>query len=121
MDSNADFFTEWRDTGTYPRNVGLSVRFDGTGQVSVAGRALARFPAESWLRVTIEAPVGKNGARTFKLKITPSGAATQTFAGLPITGPDFRELHWLGFSSTASTDTTFYLDNLKFCTESNAD
>ena len=28
-------------------------------------------------------------------------------------GNEFRELHWLGFSSTALADTVFYLDNMK--------
>jgi hypothetical protein len=28
-------------------------------------------------------------------------------------GPQFNELQWLGFSSTAAADTAFYLDNLR--------
>jgi hypothetical protein len=114
MHRDAQFFTEWRDSGTYPRNVGPSVRFDGLGKVTVAGKLLARFPAETWLHVDIEAPIGKNTAHTFKLTIIPAGSKSQTFADLPISGPDFVELHWLGFSSTAAVDTAFYLDNLKF-------
>ena len=43
----------------------------------------------------------------------PAGA-TQTFAGLPISGTEFRELVWLGYSSTAAADTVFYLDNVTF-------
>lgn len=121
MHPDAQFFTEWRDTGTYPRNVGPSVRFDGKGEVSVARKRLARVAPETWLRVSIEAPLGKDAARTFKLSITPSGAATQIFADLPMSGPNFRELHWLGFSSTATADTSFYLDNLKFRAAGEAD
>jgi len=114
MRRDAQFFTEWRDSGTYPRNVGPSVRLDGKGQVSAGGRLLARFPAETWIRVAMEAPLGKQAPRTFKVEVTPAGGATQIFEDLPMSGPDFQELHWLGFSSTATTDTRFYLDNLKF-------
>jgi hypothetical protein len=114
MRRGAQFFTEWRDSGTYPRNVGLSVRFDGKGQVSAGGRLLARFPAETWIHVDMEAPLGKKAPRTFKIEVTPAGGATQILEDLPMSGPDFQELHWLGFSSTAATDTSFYLDHLKF-------
>jgi hypothetical protein len=30
-----------------------------------------------------------------------------------MSGEQFSELHWLGFSSTAMADTVFYLDNLR--------
>jgi hypothetical protein len=30
-----------------------------------------------------------------------------------MSGQQFSELHWIGFSSTALADTAFYLDNLR--------
>jgi hypothetical protein len=115
MARHAQFFTEWRDAGAYPRNVGPSVRFDGSGAVSVAGRKLAEFPAQTWLHVEIQAALGDNQPKTFTLVLRPAEGEQQTFTDLPISGPEFRELHWLGFSSTVAADTAFYLDNLKFC------
>ena len=114
MGPAAQFFTEWRDAGEYPQNVGPSVRFDGSGKVSVAGKVLAQMPAQTWFRVEIEATLGKAAPRTFQVKLTPAGGATQTFAGLPISGTEFHELVWLGYSSTAAADTVFYLDNVTF-------
>ena len=112
LGTNAQFFTEWRDAGDYPRNVGPSVRFDANGDVSAGGRVLARMPVGAWFRVEIEAAVGKDAPRTFTLRLTPPGGAPQTFRDLPIAGRDFREVHWLGFSSTAATHAVFYLDNV---------
>jgi hypothetical protein len=112
MKADAQFFTEWRDSSDYPQNVGPSVRFDGNGSVSVAGRMLARMPTETWFRVEIEAALGQAAPRTFQLKLTPVGGATQTFPALPLSGTEFHELHWLGYSSTAAADTVFYLDNI---------
>ncbi|MGE5612234.1 MAG: right-handed parallel beta-helix repeat-containing protein, partial [Bacillota bacterium] len=112
FDAKSQFFTEWRDTATYPLNVGPSVRFDGSGTVSVAGKTLATVPAETWIHVEIEAALGKAAPRTFTLTLTPAGTSPQTFKNLPIPGADFHELNWLGFSSTAAADTAFYLDNL---------
>lgn len=114
FDRNAQFFTEWRDAGDYPGNVGPGVSFHGNGDVGAAGRRLAQVPAETWLHVEIETALGKDAPRTFKVILQAAGAEPQTFAGLPISGTDFRELHWLGFSSTAAADTKFYLDNVKF-------
>ena len=114
MTPNAQFFTEWRDAGTYPRNIGPSLRFDGNGIVSVAGRKLAEFPAQTWLHVEIQAALGENRPETFTLVLTPADGQQQTIADLPISGPEFHELHWLGFSSTAAADAAYYLDNLTF-------
>ncbi len=114
FDRNAQFFTEWRDTADYPQNVGPSVGFDGSGRISVAGKVLTQTSGETWLHVEIEATLGKDAPRTFRLTLQAAGGERQTFRDLPISGSDFRELHWLGFSSTAAADTAFYLDNVRF-------
>jgi len=44
--------------------------------------------------------------------LTPTGGSPRTFENLPVSGADFQELHWLGFSSTAAADTAFFLDNI---------
>lgn len=113
MATNAQFFTEWRDTAAYPQNIGPSIRFDGDGQVTVGGKVLARLPAQSWIHVEVEAALAKNAPRTFKLTLKPAAGAAQVWSDLPIPGRDFHELHWLGFSSTAAADTAFFVDNLR--------
>ncbi len=110
---DAQFFTEWRDTADYPKNVGPSVRFDGSGKISAAGKLLAEVPSKTWIHVEIEAGVGKSAPRTYKITITPVGGQPLTHEGLPIGGADFHELHWLGFSSTAAADTVYFVDNLR--------
>jgi hypothetical protein len=111
---DAQIVIEWRDSSDYPNNIGPSVRFDGSGQVTVAGKSLAQMPAETWIHVEIEAALGKDSPRTFRLTLQAVGGERRTFADLPIAGADFHELHWLGFISTAATDTEFFLDQLKF-------
>ncbi|MDD2597961.1 MAG: right-handed parallel beta-helix repeat-containing protein [Kiritimatiellae bacterium] len=114
FDSAAQLTTEWRDIADYPRNVGPSVSFDGRGQMLVAGKVLAQVPSETWLHIEIEAVLGKDAPRTFRVTLQVEGGERRIFADLPISGVDFRELHWLGFSSTATADTVFFIDNLKF-------
>jgi hypothetical protein len=113
FETNAQFVTEWRDSGTYPQNVGPSVRFDGNGNVSAGDKLLAKVPSRHWVHVEIQAPLGKNAARVFQLTLTPEGEERKVFSELRMSGQQFSELHWLGFSSTAEADTAFYLDNLR--------
>ncbi|MCY3024484.1 MAG: right-handed parallel beta-helix repeat-containing protein, partial [Planctomycetota bacterium] len=113
MEPGSLMFTEWRDAGGYPQNVGPSVTFDGAGRVSGGGKVLATVPASTWVHIEIEAPLGKDAPRKFKLTVAVPGAAPQVFADLAMPGKEFEELHWLGFSSTAAVDSVFYVDNLR--------
>ena len=40
-------------------------------------------------------------------------AAPQVFADLPLVGKEFRELHWLGFTSLAAADAAFFIDDIR--------
>ena len=113
MESNALMFTEWRDSGPYPQNVGPSITFDGQGRIFAGGKLLTTVPMNGLVHIEIQAAVGKNAAKKFTLTVVPPGGAAQAFADLPFAGKSFQELQWLGFSSTAAADTAFYLDNLK--------
>jgi hypothetical protein len=113
MPAGAECFTEWRDAGVYPTNVGPSVQFGG-GKVTAAGRTIAELPAEKWVRIEIEGALGKQSPRTYKLTVTAPGQAAVVAEGLPMTGKQFAELHWLGFSSTAKADVAWFIDNLRF-------
>ena len=110
---DAEFFTEWRDTADYPRNVGPSVHFAGSGSMIAGGKTLAKIPSRQWVHVEIEARMGKGAPRVFTLTLAAPGQPPQVFDKLAFSGSEFHELHWLGFSSTALADTVFYLDNLK--------
>ena len=113
FETNAQFVTEWRDSGTYPQNVGPSVHFDGNGNVSAYDKLLAKVPSRRWVHVDIQAPLGKTAVRVFQLTLTPEGEERKVFSELRMSGREFSELHWLGFSSTTEADTAFYLDNLR--------
>ena len=93
---------------------GTVVHFHGNGQISVARKPLTRVPPNTWIHVEIVGSVGKDAARTFTVRVSRPGQEEQTFDDLPISGSEYGELHWLGFSSTAAADTTFYLDNVRF-------
>jgi hypothetical protein len=113
LQPDADFFTEWRDAGEYPRNIGPSVHFLGSGTVVAGGKVVAKIASHQWIHVEIKARIGKGAPRVYSLTVLMPGQRPQVLDNLPISGNEFQELHWLGFSSTAQADTAFYLDNLK--------
>jgi hypothetical protein len=113
LEKDAKLFTEWRDEGEYPHCIGPSVSFDEAGRVVAGGKVLATLPIDRWSHIEIEAALGKSAPRTFTLTVTGPEGKKQSFADLSFVGKDFRELHWLGFSSTAAADCVWYLDNLK--------
>jgi hypothetical protein len=112
LQPGALMFTEWRDEAEYPACIGPSVTFDGAGHVTAGGRLLATVPTDGWIHVEIQAPLGKDARRTYTLSVAVPDAAPQVFRDLPMAGKAFRELHWLGFVSTATADTAFFVDNL---------
>lgn len=113
LEPDAQLICEWRDSGPYPDNIGPSLRFGPAGEVVSGGQRLTRIPTATWAAVKIEAPLGPQAPRTFALTITPAAGPQFIAKDLPIAGQSFTELHWLGFVSSATTDTAAYLDNLK--------
>lgn len=113
LEPDVRFFTEWRDTSSgHPANVGPSVTIDAGRGILVGGKSLHSVPVGQWLRVEIEATVGKDTPGTFTLSLGVPGRPPRVFRNLPFSGKDFREVHWLGFSSTAAADCVFHLDNV---------
>lgn len=113
LEPENELFTEWRDNRAYPENIGPSIQFDGEGRVKYKGKVLATVPVKQWVYVEITADTGKNNSGKFTLVVSVAGQKPQVFNDLQFIGSQFEELHWIGFSSTASADTTFYIDNLR--------
>ncbi|MEE8452721.1 MAG: right-handed parallel beta-helix repeat-containing protein [Thermoguttaceae bacterium] len=113
-----EFFTEWRDTAVYPRNVGPSVRFAADGKLHVGGQTVCTIPTERWVHVEIDARLGKDSPGTFRLTVAVANETPTVFDNLAMSGEQFTELHWLGFSSTAKEDAAFFVDNLRIRTVS---
>ncbi len=106
-------FTQWRDSGPYPANIGPAVTFDGSGSIAASGERLRDVPVGEWFRVEIECALGKTAPKTYSVTISVPGEAREQFDDIPFTGEGFRELHWLGFVSTATGKAVFYLDNVR--------
>jgi len=103
-------YVEWRSKGN-PYTVGPSL-WVRNGGAMVGGRKLMDVPPGKFVRFEMAAGVGADCTGTWELTVTVPGEAPRKFAGLKNGSADWRELHWLGFSSTARYPTAFHLDNL---------
>jgi hypothetical protein len=103
-----DMYHEWRDK-SQPYRVGptFSIR---NGRLIVAGQDVMAMPQNQWVRFEIEA---KLGSPTWNLTLTPAGQQAQRFTNLKHGSPEWKALTWLGFASTATTNTSYYLDNFE--------
>ncbi|MBC7288640.1 MAG: right-handed parallel beta-helix repeat-containing protein, partial [Armatimonadetes bacterium] len=103
-------FHEWRDA-SQPYRVGPSLRID-QGKLIAAGRTLMELPPQEWIHFDVVAPLG-SAAGTWELHVRLPGGVERSFKDLPCGSSEWRTLHWLGFSSTATKETAFYIDNLE--------
>lgn len=107
----ARWYCEWRDAAQ-PYRVGPSLSVAPDGQLTAAGRPLLRVPQGEWFNLEMTCTLGRERTGTWQLAVTLPGQPPQVFADLPA-DEAFRELRWLGWSSTATERAVFYLDDLR--------
>jgi hypothetical protein len=107
-DAYLDF--EWRDWsgGDYITGPHFGVRnrkLTGPNETSMD------LPANQWVKIEIIAGIGNNFTGKWDLKVTVPGQTPRNFKGLPFAKPNFKKLTWIGFTSSATIKTAFYLDD----------
>jgi hypothetical protein len=102
---------EWRDDAQ-PYHVGPSLVFRD-GMLHAAGKAILAIPLGEWLHVEIVAGLGPQSTGTWDLTLTLPGQPPRHFSRLKNGSSAWKKLDWLGFCSTATTKTVFYLDNIE--------
>ncbi|MCC6626165.1 MAG: right-handed parallel beta-helix repeat-containing protein [Chloroflexi bacterium] len=103
-------YCEGRDSSS-PYRVGPSVWIRNQA-VQVPGHPALALPLERWVQFEIRIGLGTQSTGTWELSVTVPGQAPQVYRGLRNGDPAMKTLRWLGFSSSATTATTWYLDNL---------
>ena len=108
-DSGALLYCEWRDTSNpYQTGPSLWIR---DGRLVANGRDVGAMPADTWVTFTMTCPLGA-AAGTWSLTFQPDGGQPTVVADLPLGSANWRELKWLGFSSSKDGASTWYLDDL---------
>jgi hypothetical protein len=113
-DERTSFYHEWRDRN-YPYNVGPTLRIND-GMLDAEGMEPVALPADEWVRVEVEAPLGER-AGTWSLTLTMPDGTRHEFTDLPCGSVEWEELKWVGFVSTATGPAVFYLDDIEVSVE----
>jgi hypothetical protein len=101
---------EWRDysEGGYKTGTRLSIREAG---LRMDGGTKMELPENQWVRFEIESRVGPDSSGAWSLTVKVPGQSPRVFKDLAHADSVFKTLTWCGFSSTADTATSYYLDN----------
>ena len=102
---------EWRDWRSSPYGVGPTLDIT-QNRLIVGGKTLLELPAGKWARFEISADLGKGNSGKWNLTVTPAGQPPQEFKQIQNGSPAFEQITWLGFTSNATSESVFYVDNL---------
>ncbi|UCH35790.1 MAG: right-handed parallel beta-helix repeat-containing protein [Armatimonadota bacterium] len=111
VEPGVEMYHQWRD-GANPYRVGPGLAVQNA-TLSAADEELFELPVGEWVGFEIAAGLGAESTGTWDLTVTLPGQDTKAFVGLRNGSPDWDTLTWLGFSSTATGTTVFYLDDLE--------
>jgi hypothetical protein len=109
LEPGSDATCEWRNRAN-PFRTGPSLRFRDTG-IFARDRKLLDCDFNTWIAVEMRAPLGQTKSH-WELTLTLPGGNTREFKDLPCDA-DWQEVRWLGFSSLATNNVAFYLDDVE--------
>jgi len=100
---------EWRDSSSgYQTGARFTIR---DAKLNFGTDKPMDLPLGEWIHFDLTGGLGKTSTGQWTLTVTLPGQLPRKFANLPYTKPEFNKLNWLGFTSSASGRTAFYLDN----------
>ena len=103
-------YNEWRSWDVNPYRVGPSF-WIRDGKLRVADQEVLALPVGAWFHVEVSAKVGADVDGKWRLHLTLPGGQPHSFEF--DNGPGFKNLTWVGWSSSATDKTAFYLDNIQ--------
>ncbi|MCH5372344.1 MAG: right-handed parallel beta-helix repeat-containing protein, partial [Planctomycetes bacterium] len=101
---------EWRDWRSSPYRVGPSLNID-RNRLIVGGKPLCELPEDRWVHIEVSADLGKENSGKWHLTVTSTGQPPREFKDIDNGSPAFEQVTWLGFTSNATSESVFYIDN----------
>ena len=112
LEPDAKVNVELRDTSRGSLVTGPSIRITDEGRVLAAGKELTTVPVGQWFQLELEFGLGFEEPK-YRLTILRPGRPVEHFDRLPYADQEFTRCTWLGIVSYATTETRFYVDDLK--------
>jgi hypothetical protein len=105
-------FHEWRSWDADPYRIGPSL-WIRDGKLFAADHPPLDLPVGEWFHLEIIAQIGTDANGTWELIVERPGQPPQRISNLAVAHSDFKNLTWVGWCSTATEATAFYLDNIR--------
>ena len=102
---------EWRDWRSPLYRVGPTLNVH-ENRLIVGGKTLLELPADNWVNFEVATDLGKGNSGKWNLTVTPAGQPPREFRNIDNGSRAFEHLTWLGFTSNATSESVFYVDNL---------
>ncbi len=115
QEAPASFYVEVRQYDGSPYLVGPAVSVAPDGKVKASNREVGTIPLGEWVRVEIAIELGAEAPATYQFTLRIPGQNPVALE-LPYVNSTFRQIEWLGISSTSDTASVFRIDNLKLGT-----
>ncbi|HWH69884.1 MAG TPA: hypothetical protein VNT26_10890, partial [Candidatus Sulfotelmatobacter sp.] len=109
LEPGAQTECEWRGQG-HPYRVGPSLQFRSHA-LFVRGKQLMELPEKAWIGIDMRASLGQSDSRWALTVSLPDGTKRE-FKDLACDAA-WQEARWVGFSSSAVTDTAYELDDME--------
>jgi hypothetical protein len=77
-------------------------------------REVADLPPDTWAKIRVWTEIGDKADGTWSVSVEPQGQPAKEATGLRFAHPEFRAMHWLGFSSQTDRAIAYYLDDFFF-------
>ena len=117
LDAPTHMYFQWRQYSVSPFARGAFLTIEPGGILKADGRKLAVLPVGTWIHFEVTGALGPDSKGTYDLRVQPRGGeAEQVFRALAY-GDRFEKLEWIGFVSSGTATSTFYLDNLELAKE----
>ncbi len=113
LDAGAELDLQWRQYPGKPYYyVGPRAIFRD-GKLFLGDQAVIDLPPAVWFHVEISAGFGPDGDGTWTLATTLPGSPAKRFPGLKFESPETRSVTWIGFISSGSKPSAYYVDNVR--------
>lgn len=111
--TNSIMFLEWRDSHSSPYRSGPTFSVNNC-VLSIDNNEPLKLTADQWIHFNISSDLGSGDNRNWDMTVTMPDKTKKEFKDFKFRTPTFDKLTWIGFCSTATHKTEFYLDNIMF-------
>jgi hypothetical protein len=89
----------------------IVLRPDGT--LVASGKTLTKCPLGKWIHLDVRVGLSPSAQGSYRVAVAQPDGKEQVFEAIPFVHAEFRQIGWLGFSSSGEPGGVFLVDNVR--------